>query len=185
MFSFDKNITCCFTGHRPSKLPCGGRRYSREIEVLYRMLNYEIRYAHSKGFVNFVSGMAQGFDMLAAECVLQNAKELGIRLVCAIPSINQTDKWTEQWRKKYDALVDDSSIIVYTEYEYTKNSYMKRNRYMVDNSGLVIACYNQDSADYRSGTGATVRYAQKNGVPVVNLWNCWKVSPDERIVRFL
>jgi len=61
---------------------------------------------------------------------------------------------------------------------------MKRNRYMVDNSGLVIACYNENPADFRSGTGATVRYAQKNGVPVVNLWNCWEVSPDERIVRF-
>ena len=41
---------------------------------------------------------------------------------------------------------------------------LERNRYMVDHSSILLAVYNET---YRSGTGMTVRYAQKLGREVI------------------
>ena len=46
--------------------------------------------------------------------------------------------------------------------EYRKGCLQRRNEYMVDHSGKLIAVV----SDYRSGTGATIRYAEKQGIEV-------------------
>lgn len=55
---------CCFTGHRPEKLNMP------ETEVI-AWLESEIRKAIDDGFVTFISGMARGVDIWAAEIVLR------------------------------------------------------------------------------------------------------------------
>lgn len=55
---------CCFTGHRHNKLV-----YS-ENEIKY-LLENAIDNAISAGFITFITGMAQGTDIWAAEIVLQ------------------------------------------------------------------------------------------------------------------
>ncbi len=47
---------------------------------------------------------------------------------------------------------------------YTSDCMLKRNRYMVDNSDIVIAVWDGRSG---SGTGATVNYAKKQGKKVI------------------
>ena len=42
--------------------------------------------------------------------------------------------------------------------EYHKGCMLERNRYLVDHASFLLAVYN---GTWRSGTGATVRYAQK------------------------
>ena len=42
--------------------------------------------------------------------------------------------------------------------EYSRNCMLKRNRYLVDHSSILLAVYN---GTYQSGTGMTVRYAQR------------------------
>ena len=42
--------------------------------------------------------------------------------------------------------------------EYSKDCMLKRNRYLVEHSSFLLAVYN---GTRRSGTGATVRYAQQ------------------------
>lgn len=46
---------------------------------------------------------------------------------------------------------------------YSKYAYQKRNEWMVDRSARVIAVYNGGP----SGTGNTINYAKKVGVPAV------------------
>lgn len=168
-YHFDREKTCCFTGHRPAKLPDGGRMNSAKMIRLSQLLELEIRRLHHDGYRFFISGMAQGFDILAAETILQ-MNIPGIRLVCALPNAFQANKWNNWWVEKYNSILHEAPVVLYTNYEYTKNSYMNRNRYMVDCSSYVVACYNQNGADVRSGTGATVRYAVRQSVPVRNLF---------------
>ena len=61
---------CCFTGHRPDKLPWGtDERDPRCIRVKEEIRGaLERAYAH--GFRHFISGMAQGGDLFFAEAVL-------------------------------------------------------------------------------------------------------------------
>ncbi len=54
---------CCFTGHRPESL----KRSEKEITV---DLEAEIRMAVKEGYNVFISGMARGVYILAAEIVL-------------------------------------------------------------------------------------------------------------------
>ena len=55
---------CCFTGHRPEKLTMA------EADVI-SWLESEIRNSIDEGFVTFISGMARGVDIWAAEIVLR------------------------------------------------------------------------------------------------------------------
>ena len=54
---------CCFTGHRPEKLD------KPEADVI-EGLKKEIHTATADGFRTFISGMARGVDLWAAEIVL-------------------------------------------------------------------------------------------------------------------
>lgn len=57
---------CCFTGHRPEKL------HDPE-SVIITGLEHEICAAIADGFQTFISGMARGVDIWAAEIVLRSA----------------------------------------------------------------------------------------------------------------
>ena len=59
---------CCFTGHRPHKL-------HQPESVVIAALEQKIRDAVAAGFVTFISGMAWGVDIWAAEIVLKLKKE--------------------------------------------------------------------------------------------------------------
>ena len=48
--------------------------------------------------------------------------------------------------------------------EYTPDCMLARNRYLVEHSSVLLAVYN---GSCRSGTGMTVRYAQKQGREVI------------------
>ena len=60
----EKRLHCCFTGHRPEKLSIS------ETEAR-PLLEKAIDTAIGNGFTTFITGMAQGIDIWAAEIVLQ------------------------------------------------------------------------------------------------------------------
>ena len=59
-------------------------------------------------------------------------------------------------------LLNRADDVVCLADEYRKGCLQRRNEYMVDRSGKLIAVV----SDYRSGTGATIRYAEKQGIDV-------------------
>ena len=63
-----KDKTCCFTGHRPEKLK---RNETQVKEALERAIEAAV----SRGFTHFISGMARGVDLWAAQLVLELKKQ--------------------------------------------------------------------------------------------------------------
>ena len=63
-----KDKTCCFTGHRPEKL----KRNETQVKEALEMA---IEAAVSRGFTHFISGMARGVDLWAAQLVLELKKQ--------------------------------------------------------------------------------------------------------------
>lgn len=59
---------CCFTGHRPEKLGIPEKQVKEKLRKA-------IRQAIEDGFTTFISGMARGVDMWAAEIVLEERKK--------------------------------------------------------------------------------------------------------------
>ena len=66
-----KTVSCAFTGHRPQSLPFGfNETDSRCIALKMALHDQIINLIETNGVTHFISGMAIGVDMFAAEIVL-------------------------------------------------------------------------------------------------------------------
>lgn len=160
--------TCCFTGHRPQSLPFRFNEQDERSTRLKQLLREEIeRQIVEEGVTHFISGMAIGVDMYAAEIVLElKAKYPQITLESAIPCETQAVKWSSALRERYYMIASKCDKETLIQQRYTADCMHKRNRYMVDSSDTVIAVWNGTP----SGTGKTVKYAeeQKKTIVVIN-----------------
>ena len=98
--------TCAFTGHRPKGLgyPESDERCTALKEELRSLI---IRMIEEEGVTHFISGMAQGVDMYAAEIVLElKEKHPQITLECAIPYERQAVRWPEALRNRYFSIAE-------------------------------------------------------------------------------
>lgn len=122
--------------------------------------------AIKNGYRFFGSGGALGFDMLAAQVVLELKEEYPeIRLILVLPCLSQAKYWKIEDMRKYEQIKKDADKIVYVSKEYNRDCMFKRNRHLIDNSSLCI-CYLKKET---GGTAYTVEYAKKKGVSVINL----------------
>lgn len=150
---------CCFTGHRPNKLD-----YSEnEIKPL---LETAIDNAILDGYVTFITGMAEGVDIWAAEIVLKKKKEnKDLHLICAVPHPEFKKRRSQYEIERYENIIKNADYVTTISDNYYRACYQKRNVWMVDHSSLVIAVFNGTA----SGTKNTVDYARKVGVHIVNV----------------
>lgn len=139
--------TACFTGHRD--VP------EDRVSYVKNELRREIGEAVADGYEHFISGFAEGVDLLAAEIVLELQKDWpSMTLEAAIPYRGRLEKL--KGSAVTAALLHGcSDVNVYCE-DYTTECHTLRNRSMVDKSGRVIAIY--DGRE-KGGTAQTIRYA--------------------------
>jgi len=151
--------TCCFTGHR--ELPTGWarRRLAARLEkAVIEQINSGVRF--------FGAGGALGFDTLAAQTVLKLRKKYpDIKLILVLPCPTQTRGWPAEAVEEYERIKARADKVVYTSQEYTKDCLFKRNRHLVDNSGVCICYKTKDTG----GTAYTVSYAKEQGLEVINI----------------
>lgn len=136
---------CCVTGHRD--IPAD------KVEYVKTKLKEEIETAIADGFTMFITGMAEGVDLLFAELVIeQKVQHPELFLEAAIPYQNRI-KSTDPLFQKCFAGCDGIKV---QQEEYSSDCFMNRNRYMVSLSSRVIAVY--DGRE-NGGTLFTMRYA--------------------------
>lgn len=146
----------CFTGHRPEKLTMPERIVQRELEK-------EICLAVAEGKNVFISGMARGVDLWAAEIVLKlRAKNPEIKLICACPFEGFENGWNADAREQYRSILGKADLVRFVCPKYSRSCFQIRNEWMVNHAARVIAVFNGTP----SGTKNTVDYANKIGVPV-------------------
>ena len=146
--------TAAFTGHR---------RYDGECDDALRAV---VRELYGWGFRVFWSGMALGFDLAAAEAVLAlRERRPDVTLEAAIPCEEQDRRWTHGLSERYDRLLAECDSRTLVSRAYTPECMMRRNRYMVDNAGTVLAVFNGSPG----GTFNTLRYAVGLGRKIVEI----------------
>lgn len=160
----DQEQSCCFTGHRPGKLPWGGREADPRCQALKARIARAVEEAYLDGFTHFICGMAQGCDLYFAEAVLDlRRRRPDITLECARPCETQADGWPAPERRRYQDILDRCDYETLVQHHYDRFCMMRRNRYMVDRASRLIAVY--DGVP-RGGTAQTVAYALKRGLDV-------------------
>lgn len=156
---------CAFTGHRPKSFPWDYDESAPSCILLKEVLATQISALAEQGVTDFLSGMAQGTDLWCAQIVLDLRKtDPALRLHAILPCEGQESKWTTTTQERYHTILAQANEVVCLGREYNRDCMLKRNRYMVDRAPILLAIYN---GTYRSGTGMTVRYAQKLGREVI------------------
>lgn len=157
---------CCFTGHRPEKLPWGSRESDPRCQTLKAQLAAALDRAFAQGYRHFLCGMARGTDLYFCEAVLQLRKQHPeVTLEAAIPFPGQAERWNKAEQARYDALLSQCNYESVVQHSYTPGCLQRRNRYLVDHASLLIAAYNGKGG----GTLYTLTYAMQQGIDVVVL----------------
>ena len=143
--------TCCFTGHRPERLPW----LSNPADVKYLSLRRALW-----------DRIAQGVDLLCAELVLELREEIPqIELVPVLPYPGQAARWPAADRRRHkDILKVCSEQIVIVSPEYDRGCFYRRNRYLVDHSDRIIGVYDGVPS---GGTHQTLEYAKQKNVEMM------------------
>lgn len=158
-------ITCAFTGHRPKSFPWKHDETASDCVLLKEVLAAQITTLTDRGVTDFFSGMAQGVDLWSSQIVLDlQTKNPALKLHCVLPCKGQENKWTASAQESYRSILAQANEIIYVSQEYSRDCMLERNRWLVDHSSILLAVYN---GTYRSGTGMTIRYAQKLGREVI------------------
>ena len=162
----DRAHTCCFTGHRPEKLPWGDDESDPRCLDLKARLNGAVEEAYEKGMRHFLCGMALGSDLYFCEAVMAlRSRRSGVSVEAVIPCEEQAARWRERDRERYFTLVERCDCETMVQKRYDKGCMLRRNRYMVDRSSLLIAVFD----GMLGGTMYTVSYAMKKGLEIVTL----------------
>ncbi len=143
--------SCCFTGHRPEKL-------KDSAENIRRKLKRAIEDAIEDGFIIFISGMARGIDLWAAELVIEQKQYFPqIQLICAILFRGFEQGWSRNWQEQYNKILREADKVYYLSAWFSKEVYQIRNEWMINHASMVIAYY----SGIAGGTRNTLVYAQK------------------------
>lgn len=151
--------TIAVTGHRPNKLwgyDTTGPHYGQVASALSRAID-------GYGADTLITGMALGFDQLAAE-VAQSRDD--VRCVAAVPFKTQALKWPYRSRRRYNELLyaaDEVEVICHGP--YAPHKMQVRNEWMVDHADIVVALWDGTPG----GTGNCVDYALRKGKPILRV----------------
>ena len=154
-----KNV--CFTGHREIK-----------DEEIRDKLHDTLETLINDGSDMFFTGGAAGFDTLAAEKILSlKAEYPWITLILILPCSpeEQTRSFPDGTKNTYYDILFSADKIIYISDKYYDGCMKERNQRLIDNAEICVCCY--DKRRTASGTGQTVRMAEKKGITVINLYD--------------
>lgn len=163
----DIETSCCFTGHRATKLPWGFDESDCRCKALKKQIFDAVDAVYDAGIRHYICGMANGCDLYFGEAVLQlKVLHDDVTLEAAIPYEGQAERWKDAEKLRWDRIVNHANYRTVVSPVYTRNCMEKRNRYMVDNAKVLIAAYNGTAG----GTQNTMLYAIRNKREVIQIY---------------
>lgn len=157
---------CCFSGYRPEKMPADMFEGSAKFQKMLSDLRLAITRASEQGYTVFLSGMSRGFDLWAAQTVLELQEDgLPIELWAAIAFHGMENGWEDDWQGRYHHAMKHSRYTFAICDSYEPGCYSRRDSFLVEKSSLCI-CYFDGVP---GGTEFTVNAARKAGHGIINL----------------
>ena len=148
-----KEKTVAFSGHRTNRIA----KFTADREKLFREVAFDTfvaiesycikkgaieSYCIKKGYHTFLSGMCEGFDLIAAEEVLNLKKEYPhIHLKCVLPFKGQAERYTQADKRRYDTILAQADEVVTLQDGYTEGCFLRRNDYLLENSAFLMVYY--------------------------------------------
>ena len=161
MLTTDITKNVAFTGHRTGRI-------SQPLLWLYVDMVSEIRRLYSLGYRNFLSGMAEGGDLIFAKAVTAVRQECtDMKLVAVVPFRNQSERYTTANKALYQQMLREADKTVILSESYYKGCFHRRNDYLTDYAEVMLAYW--DKRPY-GGTYYTIGKAQMLNRTIINLY---------------
>ena len=161
-----------FTGHRKERILQGCGNNPQILAQIREAVAGLVTELYGQGYREYYTGMANGFDMTAAEAVLQVREEYGyITLIAAVPFRKQPLWFDAEDRLLYARLLERMDRVVMVSENYHKGCYLRRDEYMVRKADTVIAYWDLVP---KGGTFYTVSKALEIGKSVINIYESMK-----------
>lgn len=143
--------TCALTGHRALPPDFDKNRLCDTLEELIK-----------GGCDTFLCGMAEGFDLLALDCLADLRQKYKFFIEACIPFEGQELSFRDLEKARYRNLIQwcDRKTVLFESYQ--NGCYLVRDRYMVDCADFVLAYCTKSTG----GTAYTVKYAKEKNIPV-------------------
>ena len=145
-----------FTGHRKERILQGCGNNPLILDRIKDAVAELVTELYGKGYKVYYTGMANGFDMAAAEA-----------LVAAVPFRKQPLWFDAEDRLLYARLLERMDRVVMISENYRKGCYLRRDEYMVRKADTVIAYWDLVP---KGGTFYTISKALESGKPVINIY---------------
>lgn len=147
-----KKGACALTGHRVLPHNLDRRRLFDELESLVR-----------EGYSDFFCGMAEGFDLLCLQLLIELKERYPIYIEACVPFQGQELSFSEETRLIYRDLIKKCDKTTFLFESFCNGCYLARNRYMVDCADALFAYCTKNTG----GSAYTVRYAEKTGKKII------------------
>lgn len=161
--AMEREVTCCFTGHRPEKLPWRFDERDPRCLALKQSITRELEGLYRLGYRHFISGMARGCDLYFAEAALSlQEKYPALTVEAAVPCPTQADRWPEAERRRWRALLDRCDLETMVQQSYDPHCMLRRDRYMVERSAAILAVFDGTPG----GTQYTLNHAMNHHLEI-------------------
>lgn len=159
----DKSKTVAIKGHMNDSCLLTNREVlSEEIETI--ILKY-----YSQGYTYFMSGMAIGFDLLAAEAVIRlQPLYSGLKLIAAIPFPEHSKHYNDEDKRRYENILQQCEATILVNLEKHWGSYQRGVDFLIDQSSCIIAYFD---GIRRGSTEYTVEHAKLRRMPLSNVFD--------------
>ena len=158
---------CCFTGYRSDKFPFPLDAQNEQYNDFERRLIGAISKLITGGVNTFYTGMANGFDIIAAEQIALIKKvNKNIRLIAVVPFKGQEKGWSCDWKERYNQLLSQVDEVITLNEKYEVWAFSQRNKYMVERCRNVISFYDGKPG----GTKNTLEYASSICRNIINTY---------------
>lgn len=142
-----RTTTAIFAGCSSGKL----KELVGSLDAINIKLDEKIEMLHGKGYTTFMSGMTEGFDMMAAQAVIRaKAKYTDIRLVVVCAFVGQELSYNSSDRLWYKDILNAADDVVFTSETYHGRAFFVRSDYLLAKSNFLICFYD--------GAPGTIKY---------------------------
>jgi len=162
----DPAKTVSFTGYRPEKIRISDPDNKNLFTRMQTDLLDTVHELAERGDHTFLSGMAEGFDLMAARAVLLAKNQYpSLELICVIPFPQQSRFFADYWKREFDSIKKDSDYQIIISDQYGRWIYHRRNDFLFANCSVMVCYYDGQ----RGGTHYTLETACKHNREIINL----------------
>ena len=157
-----KFFSCSITGPRPARFSFGYDEDHMDCVALKNEIKGQVELLYEAGIRSFYSGVEMGVDMWGAEEIIKlKCTCRNIKLICVEPFKGREKYWPLEEQKRYQTIIRNSDGRISLSDFSVCDRYQIRNLYMIEKSDVLLAVYDWNHPNIKSGTGRTIRQAQE------------------------